>query len=273
MIRAPRRPPNASMADRTPPAGPCPGVRSATRSWPSAARRLGVPADQRDRVHPTLRSASATRTAIGTPSTGNSALSAPMRVLAPPVSTAPASRSTVTATPASTLRDARRIELEQEQVAALRPRRPPRSPRPSRRDRAGRGGTLDWSGPPNARTHSPANRWRAGRPDHGGIPPDRRRTARSCRDRGRRASAQASRKRGDDAATAATAARRSSAGNSSAAARRRASSPSGAGSTVVGRPVDMWIGWSLTAKRTEPGRIQPFDRITRPERSRVRGRQ
>ena len=104
---------------------------------------------------------------------------------------------------------------------------------PSRRDRAATAGTRDWSVPPSARTRSPAIRWPAGCRDHGGSPPDTRRTARSCRGRDRRASP---RRRGSEATP------------------RRPRRPPARRS--VGRQLER--GGEIAGRRRRPGREAPW---------------
>ena len=67
------------------------------------------------------------------------------------------------------------------------PRRSHRSRRPSHRARAASAGNPGSSARPSARSRSPANRWPAACRGHGGSRPGTRRSARSCRDRDRRA--------------------------------------------------------------------------------------
>ena len=165
----------------------------------------------------------------------------PIRRLAPPARTTPANLML-----RSRGRNARRVELQQELLAALRLVESPRSRPPSGRARGATAGTRGWSVRPSARSPILATRSRAGCRAHGGSPPDRRRSARSCRGPGRPV-------RPTRRGTVATRPRprrppRAARGHRVRALRR--ADPrrrgSGAGRTVVGIPLENWIGWSLT---------------------------
>src|SRR5690606_13811046 len=79
----------AVSAVTRPPSGPSPGARSGTTSSPAARRARASPPTATTRAAPAAASARATRAASGRPSRRISALSAPIRRLAPPQSTAP----------------------------------------------------------------------------------------------------------------------------------------------------------------------------------------
>ncbi len=82
----------SSAAENAARAGPRRRRRSGTTVRPSGASSSASPPAATTCSHPAARSASATRTAIGTPSTSTSAFVRPMRRLAPPVRTAPIRR-------------------------------------------------------------------------------------------------------------------------------------------------------------------------------------
>ena len=81
-----------ASAVRMPPSGPPPGHRSGTRSRPMERATAGSPPTAATGTQPAAASVTAARCSIGAPSTTNAALSRPIRRLAPPASTAPASR-------------------------------------------------------------------------------------------------------------------------------------------------------------------------------------
>ena len=123
-------------------------------------RACGRRRPTRPGAQPTERSASATRSAIGVPRPRAAPCREPIRLLDPPVSTAPASITPYVST--VSVRDARRVELEQEQVASLRLVGLADRCGHLARARAANGGSRGSSAPTSARSRCHANRWRAG---------------------------------------------------------------------------------------------------------------
>ena len=175
-----------SSAVSTPPSGPSPGKSSATTSRPSAPRsgcdrrRSRRPARSQPR-----RSASATRRRH------RHAVDRQQRLVGahPPAGTTAQHGTVATGHRRASAvgRDTGRVELLQEQRDAFGLVGSPMAAAICAEAAQAAAGSRDWSRRPSARSRNRATRWRAGCRAHGGSRRGRRRSARSCRGRGRRA--------------------------------------------------------------------------------------